>query len=60
MNEVLIRDAAVGDANGIAHVQVTAWLETYRGLISDEKAYGWKDIHPLAGRGERLVGEKGS
>lgn len=51
MNEVLIRDAVVGDASGIAHVQVTAWLETYRGLISDDKAYGWKDIRPLAGEG---------
>lgn len=31
-----IRDATIEDADGIAYVHVTAWLETYRGLISDE------------------------
>ncbi len=36
MNESLIRDATVEDADGIAYVHVSAWLETYRGLMSDE------------------------
>jgi GNAT superfamily N-acetyltransferase len=31
-----IRDATVEDADGIARVHVTAWQETYRGLMSDE------------------------
>ena len=35
MNDILIRDAGNDDANGIAHVQVAGWLETYRGMISD-------------------------
>ena len=33
---VSIRDAVVEDADGIAHVHVSAWLETYRGLMSDK------------------------
>lgn len=36
MKSVLVRDAVFEDADGIAHVHVTAWLETYRGLMSDE------------------------
>ncbi|HXF84662.1 MAG TPA: GNAT family N-acetyltransferase [Anaerolineales bacterium] len=32
----LIRKAAPADAVGIAHVHVTAWKETYRGLMPDE------------------------
>jgi GNAT superfamily N-acetyltransferase len=36
MKDISIRDAAVGDAEGIAFVHVNAWLETYRGLMSDE------------------------
>ncbi len=35
MNGILIRTAEVTDAEGIAHVHVNAWLETYRGLMSD-------------------------
>lgn len=36
MNDILIRNAEVEDADGIARVHVNAWLETYRGLMSDE------------------------
>ncbi len=53
MKSILIRDATVEDASGIAHVHVSAWLETYRGLMSDEfldglsveqRANRWKQI----------------
>lgn len=36
MNTAWFRAATVEDASGIAYVHVTAWLETYRGLMSDE------------------------
>jgi GNAT superfamily N-acetyltransferase len=36
MNDVLVHPARVEDAEGIASVHVTAWQETYRGLIVDE------------------------
>jgi len=32
---LVIRPAEVQDADGIAHVHVTAWQETYRGLMPD-------------------------
>jgi GNAT superfamily N-acetyltransferase len=35
MNEVLIRPAAIADAEGIARVHVNAWKETYRGFMPD-------------------------
>ena len=35
MNDVLIRPAAVADAEGIAKIHVNAWKETYRGLMPD-------------------------
>ncbi len=53
MNDVLIRAAGTDDSNGIAYVQVTGWLETYRGMISDsfldklsieQQAERWKQI----------------
>ena len=34
-NVLTIRPAEVKDAKGIAHVHVTAWQETYRGLMPD-------------------------
>jgi GNAT superfamily N-acetyltransferase len=35
MSQAIIRPAGVKDAEGIAYVHVTAWQETYRGLVPD-------------------------
>jgi len=35
MSQAIIRPAGVKDAEGIAYVHVTAWQETYRGLMPD-------------------------
>ena len=35
MSRFVVRPAEVRDAGGIAHVHVTSWLETYRGLMPD-------------------------
>ena len=36
MSNAIVRPAIVEDAEGIAYVHVTAWQETYRGLMPDD------------------------
>lgn len=36
MTQALVRAAAPGDAEGIAHVHVVSWRETYRGMVPDD------------------------
>jgi ribosomal protein S18 acetylase RimI-like enzyme len=67
---MLIRPATVADANAIAHVHVTAWRETYRGIMPDslldrlnidERAKTWRERMPTfaANRQALIVADDG-
>jgi ribosomal protein S18 acetylase RimI-like enzyme len=67
---MLIRPAEVADADAIAHVHVTAWNETYRGIMPDtlldrldvaERAKAWRERMPTfaANRQTLMVADDG-